>query len=138
MKTFVYLIFFSVISVMLLACSEDKEVNDGKLEHTAEAVTPAKKPESPPADVSVKKDEVVDPALSAMLQTGEKLVKQHCSSCHQTEIYTRPESKIKSADALLTQIKACDSNIGTALFDEDMAAIAAYLDGSFYKFAKEK
>ena len=131
MKTFIYFIFFSITSVMLLACGGDKKADSDKIESTTEKVT-----ENTPTVEQTKKEVVADPALSAKLATGEKLVKTHCSSCHQTEMYTRAESKITSADALLTQVKACDANIGSGLFDEDMAAIAAYLEVNFYKFAK--
>ena len=115
-----YLVFFSMTSVMLLACGGDEKVESDKVGSATDAVAPTE----------------IDPALSAKLATGEKLAKAHCSSCHQAEMYTRAESKIKSAEALLTQIKACDANIGSGLFDEDMTAIAAYLEVNFYKFAK--
>ena len=131
MKTLIYLIFFGITSVMLLACGGDKKADSDKIESTTEKAT-----ESTPTVDQTKKEVAVDPALSAKLETGKKLVKTHCSSCHQTEMYTRAESKIKSADALLTQVKACDANIGSGLFDEDMAAITAYLEVNFYKFAK--
>lgn len=131
MKTFIYLIFFSITSAMLLACGGDKKADSEKIVSATEKTT-----ESTPTIDQTKKEVIVDPASNAKLATGEKLVKTHCSSCHQTEMYTRAESKITSADALLTQVKACDANIGSGLFDEDMAAIAAYLEVNFYKFSK--
>jgi cytochrome c553 len=131
MKTLIYLIFFGITSVMLLACGGDKKADSDGIESTTEKST-----ESMPTVDQTKKEVTVDPALSAKLETGEKLVTTHCSSCHQAEMYTRAESKIKSVDALLTQVKACDANIGSGLFDEDMVAITAYLEVNFYKFAK--
>jgi len=137
MKTILYLVFFSMASVMLLACGGDEKVEGDKVGSESDTVVPTEKTmENKPTAEQTKKAAVIDPALSAKLETGEKLVKTHCSSCHQAEMYTRAESKIKSAEALLTQIKACDANIGSGLFDEDMAAIAAYLEVKFYKFAK--
>ena len=121
-KTIFYWVFFSVTSVMLSACGGDKKAN-------ADA-------DSSKVETVAKKDVVDDNALKAKLEIGEKLLKKHCSSCHQTEMYTRAESKIKSAEALLKQVKACDANIGAGLFDEDMEAITAHLAVNVYKFAK--
>jgi len=139
MKTIVYLVFFSMTSGLLLACGGEKTAGNEKAESALEAVTaPEKitKNEVKTVAKQVKKDGVDDTELSEKLAIGEKLVKEHCTKCHQAEMYTRAESKIKSVEALLAQVKACDANIGSGLFDEDMDAITAYLEVNFYKFAK--
>lgn len=118
--------------MMLVACGGDKQASNETIEKTGEESALAVDKTEPPVVAKEKKSDSNTPTTS----TGEKLVKEHCSSCHQAEIYTRAESTIKSAEALLTRVKACDANIGTALFDEDMEAIASYLENSFYKFAK--
>lgn len=77
----------------------------------------------------------------ANLAEGKALVEKNCVSCHASsyggdgsEIYTREFHKVKSAQALVTQVRACNTNIGLKWFEEDELNAAAYLNKMYYKF----
>jgi hypothetical protein len=49
-------------------------------------------------------------------------------------MYTRPNRRVASAEALGAQVRRCDANLGLKLFDEDADDIAHYLNKAYYKF----
>jgi cytochrome c5 len=57
-----------------------------------------------------------------------------CSSCHDTEVYTRPDHKVKDLKALETQVRRCDANMGTGLFDDNVKAVVSFLNSTYYHF----
>lgn len=64
-----------------------------------------------------------------------------CNACHVSlmggdgnRIFTRPERRVKDAQALLKQVRFCVNQTGAGLFPEDVEHIAAYLNQQFYKF----
>lgn len=59
---------------------------------------------------------------------------EKCSRCHGTEVYTRPDRRVKSLDRLESQVRRCDANLGTFMFDDDIKAMVDYLNTNFYKF----
>jgi cytochrome c2 len=75
-------------------------------------------------------------------QKGEKLVNESkCNACHVskvggdgTAIFTRPDRKVKSATGLLSQVRTCNTMLGTGWFPEDEENVAAYLNQAYYKF----
>ncbi len=67
---------------------------------------------------------------------GKMLVSQKCSRCHDDSVYSRPDHKIKSYDALVARIRACNANTNAGLFPDDEAHIAAYLNLNYYHFKK--
>ncbi len=68
---------------------------------------------------------------------GKILHDKNCMGCHDTSMYTRSNRRVGSIGALTTQVKRCDSSLETQWFDEDIKAVAEYLDLSFYKFDKK-
>ena len=67
--------------------------------------------------------------------------KAKCDACHAAmmggdgmKLFTRPERKIKSADALLKQVKFCAGQVGAQWFADEEEHVAAYLNQQFYKF----
>lgn len=77
----------------------------------------------------------------ADVNAGKALIEKSCISCHASsyggdgsEIYTRPFHKVESSKALLTQVRACNTNLGTQWFEEDEMNAAAYLNKAYYKF----
>lgn len=77
----------------------------------------------------------------ADLTAGKALVEQHCISCHASSfggdgsgIYTREFHKVNDISALITQVRACNTNIGLKWFEEDERNVAAYLNKMYYKF----
>lgn len=81
-------------------------------------------------------------ALAALLapaaQAGDfdpaQFLQDKCSRCHGSEVYSRPNPRVKSLDKLEAQVRRCDANVGTGLFDEDIAALVKHLNDSYYKF----
>lgn len=75
-------------------------------------------------------------------KAGEKLVKEaKCSGCHASmfggdgsEIYTRPDRKMKNPEQLRTQVRFCATQLGVSWFPEDEENVAAYLNQQYYKF----
>lgn len=63
-------------------------------------------------------------------------IAKKCSSCHDERVYTRPDRRIQNRRQLEAQVRRCDANIGTRLFDEDLAALVDYLDQQYYHFGK--
>ena len=75
-------------------------------------------------------------------KTGEKLMSEaKCNSaCHAslvggdgTSLYTRPSRKVKTPQQLLTQVRFCNTQLGTNWFPEDEEHVAAYLNERYYK-----
>jgi cytochrome c2 len=77
-----------------------------------------------------------DPAVGAKLFNEAK-----CNGCHAqrlgadgSSIYTRPDHKVKSADALLKQVRACATQLNVQWFPDEEEHVAAYLNEKYYKF----
>jgi hypothetical protein len=75
--------------------------------------------------------------LSASATTGidaHTLLQKNCTSCHGSEVYTRPDRKIHSLSALKTQVEACNTNLDKGMFPEEVDAVANLLNQEYYKF----
>jgi len=85
-----------------------------------------------------------DPFPKANAQTGKRLYDEaKCNACHNSlmggdgsRIFTRPEHKVKDAQALLKMVRFCVNQTGAQVFPEDVEHIAAYLNQQFYKFQR--
>jgi mono/diheme cytochrome c family protein len=74
-------------------------------------------------------------------QAGEKLHQENCISCHVSMaggdgsgLYTRADRRVGSFDSLVTQVNRCNVNLGVGWFDDEVEAVAAYLNTQYYKF----
>ena len=72
-------------------------------------------------------------ANAADFDAGEFLQSQ-CTRCHDDNVYTRPDRRVDSLKRLESQVRMCDANIGTKLFDDDIAAVVDYLNTHYYRF----
>ena len=76
--------------------------------------------------------------LSAHAQARDfdaaRFAETKCTACHDSSVYTRSNRRVQSLPALETQVRACDANIGTKLFDEDVTTLVHYLNAQYYKF----
>ena len=77
----------------------------------------------------------------ADIRAGEKLVQQHCISCHASsyggdgsEIYTREFRKTTTASGLLTQVRNCSTTLNLTWFEDEELNAAAYLNKNYYHF----
>ena len=64
-----------------------------------------------------------------------------CGACHTSmmggdgnRLFTRPDRKINSADALFKQVQFCAAQVGAQWFADDEQHVGAYLNQQFYKF----
>ncbi len=74
-------------------------------------------------------------------KSGKILHDKTCISCHAnmfggdgSEMYTRADRKIKTAQQLAARVSGCNANTGAGWFPEDEAHVAAYLNQQYYKF----
>lgn len=65
---------------------------------------------------------------------GKALHAKGCGDCHGTEVYTRPDRRIKTAEGLLKQVELCNSNLEKNYSDDQLNDVVKYLNDSFYKF----
>lgn len=65
---------------------------------------------------------------------AEEFLSKNCTQCHDSSVYTRPDRKVTSLEALDTQVRRCDSMIGTKLFDDDVHSLVEHLNSRFYHF----
>lgn len=72
---------------------------------------------------------------------GKPIANRDCDACHARQfggdpakIYLRPEHKVKTPAQLLSQVRVCNTQLGTHYFPEEEAHVAAYLNLHFYKF----
>jgi mono/diheme cytochrome c family protein len=74
------------------------------------------------------------PASVANVDHGKTLVEQHCTRCHDTRVYTRPDRRIGSLEALKNQVKRCELSQSLQWPQTNIDDVVAYLDATFYKF----
>jgi hypothetical protein len=85
---------------------------------------------------------LANPFPKADPQQGEKLVNESkCNVCHVrlvggdgTAIFTRSDRKVRTAAGLLSQVRTCNTMLGTNWFPEDEENVASYLNQTYYKF----
>ena len=65
---------------------------------------------------------------------GKLLQAQHCTACHGSEVYMRPNRNVKSVEGLIGQVNGCVRQTGAKLDRDQVNDIVKYLDESFYKF----
>ena len=62
-----------------------------------------------------------------------------CMQCHQTdELFTRKDRKVTTLKGLDAQVRKCDAQLSTNLFDDEIKDVTAYLNEAYYKFAVKK
>ena len=85
------------------------------------------------------------PAWAADPAAGRKLVAQHkCEVCHHNKtlgdakaIYLRKDRRVTTMEKLKAQVTACNTELNIGLFPEDEEHIVAFLNETYYKFAKK-
>ncbi|MFZ0257748.1 MAG: hypothetical protein WAN46_19385 [Gammaproteobacteria bacterium] len=69
--------------------------------------------------------------------SGKALHDRACTSCHGTEVYTRPDRKIDSLTALERQVQRCAEKAAKVDWNaSQIDAVAQYLNNAFYGFDK--
>ena len=67
---------------------------------------------------------------------ARSFVQEKCGACHDSSIYTRKNRRVDSLSRLNSQVRMCDAQLGTSLFDEDITSIVNYLNDNYYHFDK--
>lgn len=88
-----------------------------------------------PLQASEGKDDKNKPTKS---DPGKELHEGNCVRCHDTQLYLRDTSKMKSLDNLQSQVQTCVTNLGLTWFEEEVSAVTNYLDTQYYQFSKKK
>lgn len=65
---------------------------------------------------------------------AESFVKDKCTGCHDSSIYTRSNRKVDSLPRLESQVRFCDANLGIKMFDDDVTAVVKHLNDKYYQF----
>jgi hypothetical protein len=65
---------------------------------------------------------------------GSFLHDANCLGCHDTDIYTRKDRRIRSLDALKGQLASCSHTANLQFSAIEMQNIIKYLNDQFYQF----
>lgn len=65
---------------------------------------------------------------------GELLYSTHCVSCHTAQVHWRDKKLATDWPSLRAQVHRWESNIGMNWTDDDIAAVARYLNAHYYRF----
>jgi len=76
------------------------------------------------------------PAAAADNFDSARFLEERCSSCHDGRVYTRANRRVQNVAQLESQVRRCDANLGTALFDDDIKALVEHLDQQYYRFGQ--
>lgn len=71
---------------------------------------------------------------AADIKNGELLHNQHCTSCHQADIYQRDDQLVKNLEHLRTQVRFCEVSNDLTWFDEEVDDVTEYLNLNYYLF----
>jgi cytochrome c5 len=71
---------------------------------------------------------------NAQAPDAHALYTDNCTQCHGSEVYTRADRKVTSKDALDTQVRMCEQNLGLKWFDDEVNSVAKLLNKEYYKF----
>jgi len=65
---------------------------------------------------------------------SHRFIQEKCSSCHDEQVYIRPNRRVQNLAQLDAQVRRCDANLGTSLFNEDITAVVEHLNQRYYRF----
>jgi len=65
---------------------------------------------------------------------AEQFLADHCTRCHDSSVYTRPNRRVQSLEALNNQVRRCDAMVGTKLFEDDINTLVQHLNQRYYHF----
>jgi mono/diheme cytochrome c family protein len=65
---------------------------------------------------------------------GKRLHQANCTGCHDSSVYTRPDHKIRSLDALEHQVEGCGHAAKKDFSPAEIQNLVKYLNDGFYHF----
>nr|VFJ47906.1 MAG: Cytochrome c, mono- and diheme variants [Candidatus Kentron sp. DK]VFJ59951.1 MAG: Cytochrome c, mono- and diheme variants [Candidatus Kentron sp. DK] len=87
-----------------------------------------------PLLLSVGYAQDADQEENAELKQGRQLHRENCVRCHDALLYTKKNRRVGSLPALESQVEFCATNLRLQWFDEEIDAVSAYLNRTFYHF----
>lgn len=72
--------------------------------------------------------------FAADAENGKRLYEAGCVRCHNSEIFTRPDRKIKTLEGLKKRVHQCVLMAQLPWFDEEIDDVIEYLNVYFYNF----
>ena len=76
----------------------------------------------------------IQPTPPPGMSQGELLYTTHCVACHTTEIHWRDKKLAKDWRTLIAQVRRWQENSKLNWGEEEIVAVAHYLNGSFYHY----
>jgi mono/diheme cytochrome c family protein len=73
-------------------------------------------------------------ALQGNGTNGQRLHETNCIGCHDSSVYTRPEHKVRSLDALKHQLAGCGHMTNKTFSEAQTRDLVKYLNDRFYHF----
>ena len=77
------------------------------------------------------------PGQAVDFEHGNQLHEKNCTGCHSSEVYTREKRMVNNITELQERIRQCELANDLTWFDEDIDAVVAYLNATYYKFETE-
>ncbi len=124
-----FMLAMAVAAFALTACGEKQSGTATAPETAGKPMEQAVAPSSPP-----KATETAEAASD--VHPGKAIHDANCISCHDAGVYTRADHKMKDYGMLVAQVRRCDANLGSKLFDDDINKVTEYLNDTYYKFPK--
>lgn len=73
-------------------------------------------------------------ALPGNGTNGQRLHEANCIGCHDSSVYTRPDHKVRSLDALKHQLAGCGHMTNQTFSPAQTRDLVKYLNDRFYHF----
>lgn len=74
------------------------------------------------------------PAPGIAESPGYLLYSTHCAGCHSAQVHWRERKLVSDPSSLDAQVRHWQGKLGLGWSDEDIAAVAGYLNAVYYKF----
>lgn len=124
----------SLCTILLAGCGEKSEPAEPEQKASTASTASASGQSNADASQADAAQQTATAATDLSAHPGKALHDANCISCHDSAVYTREDRKIGDFPKLLAQVRRCDANLGSRLFDEDIEQVADYLNQAYYKF----
>jgi cytochrome c5 len=74
------------------------------------------------------------PVTTLSADDGKTTYNKSCTGCHGTDIFTRPDRRVKNMPDLKSRVTQCSYAVEAKWFDKDINAVTSYLNKDFYQF----